>query len=46
MTETKNIQPIEPVVTPSNLNMTAPILLASMMLMIIAMVASVASGFS
>lgn len=45
MARSKNIPSIEPVVTPSNLNLTAPILLASMMLMIIAMVASAASGF-
>jgi hypothetical protein len=46
MARTRNIPSIEPVVTQSNLNVTAPILLASMMLMIFAMVASAASGFS
>ena len=46
MARGRKIQPVEPVVSASNLNITAPILLASMMLMIIAMVASAASGLS
>ncbi len=46
MAKSKRISGIEPVVIESNLNLTAPILLASMMLTIIAMVASVVSGFS
>lgn len=46
MAKSKQVSGIEPVITESNLNVTAPILLASMMLTIIAMVASAVSGFS
>lgn len=45
MARTKIIPSIEPVATESNLNVTAPILLAAMMLMFFAMVASAVSGF-
>lgn len=46
MAKSKQVSGIEPVVAESNLNVTAPILLASMMLTIIAMVASAVSGLS
>ena len=46
MARTKDIPAIAPVVNESSLNFTAPILLASMMLTIIAMVPSAVSGFS
>lgn len=46
MARFKDIPVVEPVATESNLNLTAPILLASMMLTVIAMVASAVSGFS
>ena len=46
MPRTKIIPSTEPVIMESNLNLPAPILLAAMMLMFFAMVASAASGFS
>lgn len=46
MARSKVNSSIEPVASASNLNIPAPILIASMMVLVIAMVASAASGFS